>query len=53
MYEVPSRTDVQKCIVSGETIRKRHRPLLVTASGQEIALEDLDVPFERLKGASA
>jgi ATP-dependent Clp protease ATP-binding subunit ClpX len=52
MYEVPSRTDVQKCIVSGETIRNRQRPLLVTASGQEIAPEDADA-FERLKGATA
>ena len=52
MYEVPSRTDVEKCIVSGETIRNRQRPLLVTASGQEIAPEDTDA-FERLKGASA
>src|SRR5687768_7299727 len=40
MYEVPSRSDVEKCIVSGETIRLRQRPLLVTASGQEIAPED-------------
>ncbi|HLG10869.1 MAG TPA: ATP-dependent Clp protease ATP-binding subunit ClpX, partial [Dehalococcoidia bacterium] len=52
MYEVPSRTDVQKCIVSEETIRNRQRPLLVTSSGQEIAPED-DLSFERLKGASA
>jgi ATP-dependent Clp protease ATP-binding subunit ClpX len=52
MYEVPSRTDVQKCIVSGDTIRMRQRPLLVTASGQEIAPED-DMAFETLKNASA
>jgi len=52
MYEVPSRSDVEKCIVSGETIRHHQRPLLVTSSGQEIALEDTDA-FERLKGASA
>jgi ATP-dependent Clp protease ATP-binding subunit ClpX len=52
MYEVPSRNDVQKCIVSAETIRNRQRPLLVTASGQEIAPED-DMSLERLKGASA
>jgi ATP-dependent Clp protease ATP-binding subunit ClpX len=51
MYEIPSRSDVQKCIVSGETIKKRRRPLLVTSSGQEIAPEDLE-PFER-KDASA
>jgi ATP-dependent Clp protease ATP-binding subunit ClpX len=52
MYEVPSRTDVQKCIVSADTIRLRQRPLLVTASGQEIAPED-DMAFETLKNASA
>jgi ATP-dependent protease Clp ATPase subunit len=52
MYEVPSRTDVEKCIVSAETIRLRQRPLLVTASGQEIAPED-DMSFENLKNASA
>jgi len=52
MYEVPSRTDVQKCIVNADTIRLRQRPLLVTASGQEIAPED-DMSFEGLKNASA
>ncbi len=51
MYEVPSRSDVQKCIVSGETIKHRQRPLLVTASGQEIAPEDA-LSFERLKEAA-
>jgi ATP-dependent Clp protease ATP-binding subunit ClpX len=30
MYEVPSRRDVVKCVVSGETIRRRVRPLLLT-----------------------
>ncbi|HEX5370956.1 MAG TPA: ATP-dependent Clp protease ATP-binding subunit ClpX [Dehalococcoidia bacterium] len=51
MYEVPSRNDVQKCIVSGETIKNRQRPLLVTASGQEIAPEET-LSFERLKEAA-
>jgi ATP-dependent Clp protease ATP-binding subunit ClpX len=51
MYEVPSRSDVEKCIVNGDTIRARRRPLLVTRSGQEIAPED--GAFERLKSASA
>jgi ATP-dependent Clp protease ATP-binding subunit ClpX len=50
MYEVPSRNDVQKCIVNGETIRQRRRPLLVTSSGQEIALDD---GFERYRDATA
>ena len=52
MYEVPSRSDVEKCIVSGDTILNRRRPLLVTSSGQEIAPEDED-SIERLKGVSA
>jgi ATP-dependent Clp protease ATP-binding subunit ClpX len=52
MYEVPSRSDVQKCIVNGDTIRSHNRPLLVTSSGQEIAPEDFET-IERLKGATA
>ena len=32
MYEVPSRRDVVKCVVNGETIRRKARPLLVTKS---------------------
>ncbi len=52
MYEVPSRSDVQKCIVNGETIRQRQRPILVTRSGQEIAAEDSEA-FEDLRGATA
>ena len=50
MYEVPSRSDVEKCIVNADTIRSRRRPLMVTRSGQEIAPED---GIERLKGVSA
>ena len=49
MYELPSRSDVQKCIVNGDTIRSHRRPLLVTSSGQEVAMEDDGL--ERLKGA--
>jgi ATP-dependent Clp protease ATP-binding subunit ClpX len=50
MYEVPSRNDVVKCVVSGDTIREKRKPLLVTRSGQELDEED---GFESLKGASA
>jgi ATP-dependent Clp protease ATP-binding subunit ClpX len=38
MYEIPSRSDVKKCVVSGDTIRNRNRPLLLTRSGQNIDL---------------
>ncbi|MDP9236893.1 MAG: ATP-dependent Clp protease ATP-binding subunit ClpX [Chloroflexota bacterium] len=36
MYEIPSRSDIKKCVVSGETIRGRKRPLLLTRSGQSV-----------------
>ena len=32
MYEVPSRRDVVKCVVNGDTIRHKAHPLLVTKS---------------------
>jgi ATP-dependent Clp protease ATP-binding subunit ClpX len=40
MYEIPSRTDVVKCVVNGETIRRRTRPLLLTQSGRPVSWED-------------
>jgi ATP-dependent Clp protease ATP-binding subunit ClpX len=39
MYEVPSRPDIKKCVVSGDTIRNRKRPLLLTRAGQNIDLD--------------
>jgi len=50
MYEIPSRSDVKKCIVNGDTIRHHRRPLLLTAAGQEIG--DEAEPL-RLRNASA
>jgi ATP-dependent Clp protease ATP-binding subunit ClpX len=47
MYEIPSRADIKKCVVSGDTIRNRKRPLLLTRSGQsvdeEASAEDAEV----------
>jgi ATP-dependent Clp protease ATP-binding subunit ClpX len=40
MYEIPSRTDVVKCVVNGETIRRKTRPLLLTKSGRPVSWED-------------
>jgi ATP-dependent Clp protease ATP-binding subunit ClpX len=37
MYEIPSRTDVVRCVVNGETIRRRTRPLLLTQSGRPLS----------------
>jgi ATP-dependent Clp protease ATP-binding subunit ClpX len=36
MFDIPSRGDVKKCVVSGDTIQQRKRPLLLTRSGQTI-----------------
>jgi ATP-dependent Clp protease ATP-binding subunit ClpX len=36
MYEIPSRGDVKKCIVGGETITGHKRPVMITASGQTV-----------------
>ena len=40
MYEVPSRPDIKKCVVSGDTIRNRKRPLLLTRAGHNINLDE-------------
>ena len=40
MYEIPSRNDVDKCIVTKETIEMKGRPELVLKSGKE--LKDLE-----------
>lgn len=32
MYEIPSRRDVQKCVITEETILKRIKPVLLTSS---------------------
>ncbi|MGD8397472.1 MAG: ATP-dependent Clp protease ATP-binding subunit ClpX [Anaerolineae bacterium] len=40
MYEIPSQPDVVKCVVNGETIRRRVRPLLLTQSGRSVAWDD-------------
>ncbi len=41
MYEIPSREDIDRCVVSGETIVNRQRPILMAEGGQPIELEDV------------
>ncbi len=36
MYEIPSRSDVVKCVINGGTIRRNVRPLLLTQSDRPI-----------------
>ncbi|MFO7571398.1 MAG: ATP-dependent Clp protease ATP-binding subunit ClpX [Gaiellaceae bacterium] len=40
MFELPSRTDVTKCVITKETISKGLKPTLVTSAGA--AVEELD-----------
>jgi ATP-dependent Clp protease ATP-binding subunit ClpX len=40
MYEIPSRRDVKKCVVSAETILSRQRPLMLTRSGRAVDVEE-------------
>jgi len=50
MYDIPSRGDVKKCIVSAETITKGQRPLLLTRGGHAI---DVDEPVDERRSESA
>jgi ATP-dependent Clp protease ATP-binding subunit ClpX len=53
MYEIPSRTDIKKCVVSADTIRSRKRPLLLTRSGQNVDDGDVAEDTEEVNDVSA
>ena len=38
MFEIPSRPEIRKCIVSADTILKHQRPLLLTESGTAVEI---------------
>tara|TARA_B100001123_G_scaffold418270_1_gene522046 strand:- start:9927 stop:11177 length:1251 start_codon:yes stop_codon:yes gene_type:complete len=40
MYEIPSREDIDRCVVKGDTIVNRQRPILMAKGGQPVELED-------------
>jgi ATP-dependent Clp protease ATP-binding subunit ClpX len=43
MYELPSREDVQRCVITAETVREKVNPTLVPHGG----LREVDTPEER------
>ena len=49
MFELPSRKDVSKCVITKETIQKGLKPTLVTSAG---AADD-ELPDELAAGESA
>jgi ATP-dependent Clp protease ATP-binding subunit ClpX len=42
MYEIPSRGDVKKCVVSADAIAGRARPIMLTRSGQAVKTDPKD-----------
>ena len=52
MYEIPSREDIDRCVVKGETVLNRQRPILMAKGGQQVAFED-DVPAPEIHGETA
>jgi ATP-dependent Clp protease ATP-binding subunit ClpX len=44
MFELPSRQDVSKCVITKETILKGLKPTLVTSAGRPA----LDLPDEQV-----
>ncbi len=44
MYEIPSRTDIKKCVMNADTILRKTNPILVTKADQPQMEEMKDVP---------
>ena len=40
MFELPSRKDVSKCVITKETIEKGLKPTLVTSAGADVVEPD-------------
>jgi ATP-dependent Clp protease ATP-binding subunit ClpX len=40
MFELPSRKDVSKCVITKETIERNLKPTLVTSAGAELEDEE-------------
>lgn len=44
MFEAPSRSDIARYIVTGDTVSERRQPLLVTSSGQVLNGDPSELP---------
>jgi ATP-dependent Clp protease ATP-binding subunit ClpX len=42
MFELPSRKDVSKCVITKETIQRNLKPTLVTTGGRSLELGELE-----------
>lgn len=41
MFDIPSRNDVRKCVINGESIAHKKGPILLTRSERPVELEDM------------
>ena len=46
MYEIPSRDDIDRCVVNADAVLKRQRPVLMAKGGQTVELESADAAPE-------
>ena len=42
MFELQSRKDVSKCVITKETIQRNLRPTLVTSASRSVEIEELE-----------
>ena len=47
MYEIPSRSDIRKCVISAETIKNGKYPQLLARSERPVELENFVEPEDR------
>jgi ATP-dependent Clp protease ATP-binding subunit ClpX len=46
MFELPSRKDVSKCVITKETIQRNLKPTLVTSGGRNLDLDEPELEEE-------
>ena len=46
MFELPSRKDVSKCVITKETIQRNLKPTLVTSAGRNLELDEPELEEE-------
>jgi len=47
MYEIPSRSDIRKCVISADTIRKGKYPQLLARSERPVEIDNFQEPEDR------
>jgi ATP-dependent Clp protease ATP-binding subunit ClpX len=53
MYEIPSRSDIRKCVVTVDTVTNGQPPLLLTRAGQAVAPSGATAEIAEIRSESA